>query len=288
MLEKTVLGKIWQISLLRGFIIRWNEELISQLNLKPDGRLVENSYSTDSSSILHLHASISEKRTNSHVPRKVWLLAVVAVLPLLYYQQVVSVAVESLVLHEVCIESWPSANAKRGYTFFILLIMYVIPILVVSVVHAKIATFLRTHTTNAQTIAAAASAETNSAAAARAQREINRNKRTTTLLSVVAVSKKKRNIFIGSILLKKFNCDEFLKHLKLCLLGKIILDAAYKKNNMLITFLLAFNVKNLKLAFLQSEKYYFVIWEIVDFDISKYIFKRFVDLERQISIFRWN
>jgi hypothetical protein len=125
---------------------------------------------------------------------QVWLLAVVAVLPLLYYQRVETLAVDSLVLYEACIERWPSVDAKLGYTFFILLIMYVIPILVVAVVHARIASFLRTHTANVHSVAAAAAAgggpaaDANSAANRRAQREITRNKRTTTLLSVVAVS----------------------------------------------------------------------------------------------------
>ncbi|XP_059474169.1 neuropeptide Y receptor type 5-like isoform X2 [Neocloeon triangulifer] len=118
----------------------------------------------------------------------VWLLSLASVLPLVFYQKVEDFAVDSLVLYKMCIEEWPSIPLKRAYLVYILLMMYFIPIVVLSVVHTSIAKFLQNHAT-AQNVAFEGSSQSDAAqivASGRVSREMARNRKTTTILVVIA------------------------------------------------------------------------------------------------------
>ncbi|XP_049859966.1 neuropeptide Y receptor type 2-like [Schistocerca gregaria] len=112
-----------------------------------------------------------------------WLLAVVAITPILFFQVVERVTLPlvggpgpqlQLVLYEACIERWPSRRLQLAYAAGLLLLQAVLPAAVLATVHARIARYLHAHANTA-------------ADSRRARRELRRNRRTTLLLSGVAV-----------------------------------------------------------------------------------------------------
>ncbi|KAG8326652.1 hypothetical protein J6590_035746 [Homalodisca vitripennis] len=103
-----------------------------------------------------------------------WILSALASTPVFYYQTLVPVKFHNMILYEMCVEQWPSQKLKVFYTTSVLLVQAVIPVMVVGVVHTRIASHLRSHarTEHDQT---------------RMNRKIERNRRTTLLLSIVAI-----------------------------------------------------------------------------------------------------
>ena len=69
--------------------------------------------------------------------------------PLLFYQTVnrmvypVGPGGTELVLAQICTETFPTQLHKHGFTFVILAAQYVMPLLVLPIVHANILLFLR-------------------------------------------------------------------------------------------------------------------------------------------------
>ncbi|XP_046666920.1 neuropeptide F receptor-like [Homalodisca vitripennis] len=122
---------------------------------------------------LHAHDGTSRTRVVCSIVC-VWLLSLIATLPIFFYQVVEPFKFQELVLYEICIESWPSQHLKVMYSAAILLVQAVIPALVVGGVHASISSHLHAHAKTQRD-------------SRRAQRELARNKRTTMLLSVVAI-----------------------------------------------------------------------------------------------------
>ncbi|KAG8283452.1 hypothetical protein J6590_016712 [Homalodisca vitripennis] len=123
--------------------------------------------------IVHAHDGTSRTRVVCSIVC-VWLLSLIATLPIFFYQVVEPFKFQELVLYEICIESWPSQHLKVMYSAAILLVQAVIPALVVGGVHASISSHLHAHAKTQRD-------------SRRAQRELARNKRTTLLLSVVAI-----------------------------------------------------------------------------------------------------
>lgn len=80
-----------------------------------------------------------------------------------------------IVLYERCIFHWPSRTARNAWLILLLVTQYGIPIVVLSVVHARIKQYLGHHLMGQYD-------------ARRAQREIERNRKTTILLSTIAVA----------------------------------------------------------------------------------------------------
>ncbi|XP_071440849.1 neuropeptide Y receptor type 2-like [Hetaerina americana] len=103
-----------------------------------------------------------------------WLVALLAAAPVLKFQVVESFAFQRMLLYETCIERWPSRTAKLSYTVSMLIVQYVIPIVVLGCIHARIAAHLNAH---AQALCGSRPA----------RRALARNRRTTLLLAGVAV-----------------------------------------------------------------------------------------------------
>ncbi|MPC39421.1 Neuropeptide F receptor [Portunus trituberculatus] len=80
-----------------------------------------------------------------------------------------------IVLYKRCIFQWPSRAARNTWLILLLMTQYGIPILVLSVVHARIKHYLGHHLMGQYD-------------ARRAEREIERNRKTTILLSTIAVA----------------------------------------------------------------------------------------------------
>ena len=78
-------------------------------------------------------------------------------------------------LYKRCIFHWPSRAARNTWLILLLVTQYGIPILVLSVVHARIKQYLGHHLMGQYD-------------ARRAEREIERNRKTTILLSTIAVA----------------------------------------------------------------------------------------------------
>ncbi|CAB3367106.1 Hypothetical predicted protein [Cloeon dipterum] len=139
---------------------------------------------------LHAGAVIdrSQKRRVVFSLAFVWILSLVSVLPFIFYQKVVDFkVVDSLVLYKICIEVWPSVMLKRAYFGYILLMMYFIPIVVLSVVHTSIAKFLQKHATWQNVVQeAGSSTDAQKVVSGRVSREMVRNRKTTTILFVIA------------------------------------------------------------------------------------------------------
>ncbi|XP_046664430.1 neuropeptide F receptor-like [Homalodisca vitripennis] len=123
--------------------------------------------------IVHAHDGTSRTRVVCSIVC-VWLLSLIATLPIFFYQVVEPFKFQEVVFYEICIESWPSQQLKVMYSAAILLVQAVIPVMVVGGVHASISSHLHAHAKTQRD-------------SRRAQRELARNKRTTLLLSVVAI-----------------------------------------------------------------------------------------------------
>ncbi|KAG8234357.1 hypothetical protein J437_LFUL012116 [Ladona fulva] len=93
-------------------------------------------------------------------------------------------AFQRVLLYETCIERWPSRAAKLSYTVSMLIVQYVIPIVVLACIHARIAAHLHAHARGAVSNGSAGAGE---ALCRPARRALARNRRTTLLLAGVAV-----------------------------------------------------------------------------------------------------
>ena len=65
--------------------------------------------------------------------------------PLLLYQTVNRMVIPDtdIVLMQVCREDFPSDYYRHGFTVVILVVQYVVPLIVLPIVHTKILVFLR-------------------------------------------------------------------------------------------------------------------------------------------------
>lgn len=104
----------------------------------------------------------------------IWVSSVFFTLPLYFYYRVQQVTLEHILLYERCIIHWPSRSIRNIWNIALLLTQYGIPILVLSVVHARIKRYLSKHMMGQYD-------------PRRAQKEIERNRRTTILLSTIAI-----------------------------------------------------------------------------------------------------
>ncbi len=77
----------------------------------------------------------------------VWLIAVTVGAVQLAVGRVQDVTVTPNITHAVCAELWPQPEAawRRGYTFFVLCITYLLPLAALSVAYGIICTSLRSH-----------------------------------------------------------------------------------------------------------------------------------------------
>lgn len=105
----------------------------------------------------------------------IWLVSLAFTLPLFAYYYVKRVMFRELLLYEKCVETWPSPVVKYSWTIALIIMQYVIPILVLSIVHGRIHNYLSSHAMNQRD-------------PRRAQRDIERNRRTTMLLTSVAAT----------------------------------------------------------------------------------------------------
>ncbi|XP_042220741.1 neuropeptide Y receptor type 6-like [Homarus americanus] len=105
----------------------------------------------------------------------IWVSSVLFALPLYFYYIVAQVKLQHILLYSRCVDHWPSRSAKNVWIIALLLTQYGIPIVVLSVVHARIKRYLSQHMMGQYD-------------ARRAQKEIERNRKTTILLSTIAVA----------------------------------------------------------------------------------------------------
>ncbi|XP_046382345.1 neuropeptide Y receptor type 2-like [Ischnura elegans] len=111
-----------------------------------------------------------------------WLVAIIAAAPVLKFQVVEGFSFQRMLLYETCIERWPSRAAKLSYTIAMLIVQYLIPILVLACIHARIAAHL-----NSAHARANGHDAVGGGGGRQARRALARNRRTTLLLAGVAV-----------------------------------------------------------------------------------------------------
>ncbi|TRY75046.1 hypothetical protein TCAL_07018 [Tigriopus californicus] len=106
----------------------------------------------------------------------IWMFSFLVTSPLLIYQTVNRMHLPNtdIVLMQVCTEQFPKDFYKHGFTVVILLVQYVVPLIVLPIVHAKILLFLRRNS-GFQTDPR------------RREREERRNRRMTKILSCIGV-----------------------------------------------------------------------------------------------------
>ncbi|XP_014291375.3 neuropeptide F receptor [Halyomorpha halys] len=107
----------------------------------------------------------------------IWSLSFLLMIPLLMYQEVDIVTAGDLVLYEACIERWPSRTFQASYTIVISVAQFLLPVLVLSIIHAKISSYLSLHLSSPPV----------DPSCKRAKREWRRNRRTMMILSCIAV-----------------------------------------------------------------------------------------------------
>ncbi|XP_053639908.2 neuropeptide Y receptor type 6-like [Cherax quadricarinatus] len=105
----------------------------------------------------------------------IWASSVLFALPLYFYYIVKQVKLHNILLYARCVDQWPSRSVKNVWIIALLLTQYGIPMVVLSVVHARIKRYLGQHMMGQYD-------------ARRAQKEIERNRKTTILLSTIAVA----------------------------------------------------------------------------------------------------
>ncbi|KAA0195329.1 hypothetical protein HAZT_HAZT002923 [Hyalella azteca] len=105
----------------------------------------------------------------------IWTISIVSSLPLFSWYEVVPVKFYQILLYKRCVITWPSAQVKYAYIVILMIMMYVIPIIVLSIIHGSIRRYLSRHMVNQHD-------------SRRAQKEIDRNRKTTMLLTAIAVA----------------------------------------------------------------------------------------------------
>lgn len=111
-----------------------------------------------------------------HVIIGIWVAAVVMALPMLMFHRVHTT---DMVEYHVCVEDWPSDPFKGIYTTVIMVVQYMTPTLVITILHARICHFLRLRIEENPTT----EAENN-----RALRYMRQHRRNLLLLTAIAVS----------------------------------------------------------------------------------------------------
>ncbi|XP_039300481.1 neuropeptide F receptor [Nilaparvata lugens] len=107
----------------------------------------------------------------------VWGLSFVTMIPLLIFQEVETISYGELILYEACVEKWPSKTWQICYTGCLMMAQFLVPFLVLSIIHLKISTYL----------AVRVSTPPRDANSKRAKREWRRNRRTMVILTCIAV-----------------------------------------------------------------------------------------------------
>lgn len=105
----------------------------------------------------------------------IWCISIVFTLPLLFWYNVHPIVFDKIVLYKRCMIHWPSEGVKYTYLIALILTMYVLPIIILGVVHASIKNYLSHHMIDQQD-------------SRRAHREIERNRKTTMLLTALAIA----------------------------------------------------------------------------------------------------
>jgi len=103
----------------------------------------------------------------------IWLVSFIIASPILVFQTIESVDLP-WTSYSMCVEVWPTAFMKSSFTIIILCVQYLMPLIVLPVVHSKILKFLEENTGFALD-------------AKRQEKERKRNKRMTLVLSCIAV-----------------------------------------------------------------------------------------------------
>lgn len=75
----------------------------------------------------------------------IWLFSFTITSPLFFYTVTESVTFDDFFLYEKCIERWPSRALHSSFTITLALIQFVIPVLVLTVIHLKISSYLKFH-----------------------------------------------------------------------------------------------------------------------------------------------
>lgn len=105
----------------------------------------------------------------------IWFFSFVIVLPL--------VVVTKYVYPDKCVENWPSFSHRQAYTLALFLLQFLIPLLIITIVYAKITKYLL----NSSGVARSGSFATEEQRAAEARRVKKRNQAIRTLAAVVVL-----------------------------------------------------------------------------------------------------
>ncbi|XP_052771160.1 neuropeptide Y receptor type 6-like [Mya arenaria] len=83
----------------------------------------------------------TENRTTVHFTIiLIWLFSILFCIPMFSFHEVTQVSPE---LFEICMEVWPSDVLRQIYTTFVLIVQYVVPLTMISLLHGRICQFLR-------------------------------------------------------------------------------------------------------------------------------------------------
>lgn len=75
----------------------------------------------------------------------IWVMSFAVTSPLFFYTVIETVTVENFFLYEKCMERWPSDVLHWTFTIALALVQFVIPVLVLTVIHLKISAYLKLH-----------------------------------------------------------------------------------------------------------------------------------------------
>lgn len=111
----------------------------------------------------------------------IWLLSILFCIPMMVFHQVQEIIPESInvQLYTICMEVWTSSLIKKIYTTIVLVIQYIAPLVIISMLHGRICQFLRFRINgNPRT----------DREVERVLRELKRQRRNMLLLTAIAVS----------------------------------------------------------------------------------------------------
>ena len=108
----------------------------------------------------------------------IWFLSVLVGLPLLVYSRLERKEYIYFVSYEMCLEEWPSTAARTVYAGAVMLLQFIIPVIILIIIHWRICNFLKTRILQNPTTPM----EMN-----RAMKEAKRHRKNSTLLMAIAI-----------------------------------------------------------------------------------------------------
>ncbi|XP_064601122.1 neuropeptide F receptor-like [Liolophura sinensis] len=94
--------------------------------------------------IVYAKKKSSSKRTIVYTLVMLWAISLALSLPVFIFSEVRPIQMmHTLVRYDICMEVWPSGKIRGLYTILLVVVQYLLPLVVISILHSRICHFLR-------------------------------------------------------------------------------------------------------------------------------------------------